>query len=378
MNQAGRKKFIWIASVVVLVLAGMVFYRIYSNIAASKERAGRVSQGRIAAVEVTTVGKRDIVPQLVFSANLEPEWVADISAKVDGRMAELYVDEGDHIQGGAVIAILDADELAAQVIQAEGNLLSSQASLEQAELELKRTAALAGQGALSAQTLDNARTKRDLSIGQVRAAEGNLNLLQTRLANANVLAPRDGVIVKRYLQSGVYVKAGSPIVSLAHVASLLAKATIGEAQIGQIVVGSQVKIRIDALAGREFTRTITRVSPAATLPARTFIAEITIPNPSGILKPGMFAKADVPGIAHNGVVAIPERSLVMREDQNTVFVLTDDNKVQQRVLKLGYVGNGWAEVLEGLQDGERIVVSGQNKIKDGSAVQTSEAREGGS
>lgn len=378
MNQAGRKKFIWIASVVVLVLAGMVFYRIYSNIAASKERAGRVSQGRIAAVEVTTVGKRDIVPQLVFSANLEPEWVADISAKVDGRMAELYVDEGDHIQGGAVIAILDADELAAQVIQAEGNLLSSQASLEQAELELKRTAALAGQGALSAQTLDNARTKRDLSIGQVRAAEGNLNLLQTRLANANVLAPRDGVIVKRYLQSGVYVKAGSPIVSLAHVASLLAKATIGEAQIGQIVVGSQVKIRIDALAGREFTGTITRVSPAATLPARTFIAEITIPNPSGILKPGMFAKADVPGIAHNGVVAIPERSLVMREDQNTVFVLTDDNKVQQRVLKLGYVGNGWAEVLEGLQDGERIVVSGQNKIKDGSAVQTSEAREGGS
>lgn len=377
METTRKKKLICIVGAVVLVLVGIIFYRIYANIAASKERAGRVSQGRVAAVEVATVGKRDIVPQLVFSANLEPEWVADISAKVDGRVAELYAEEGDNIRGGAVIAVLDTDELAAQVVQAQGTLLSSRASLEQAELELKRTAALASQGALSAQTLDNARTKRDLSIGQVRAAEGNLNLLQTRLANANVLAPRDGVVVKRYLQSGVYVKAGNPIVSLANVTSLLAKATVGEAQISQIVVGSQVKVRVDALAGQEFTGTVTRISPAASLPARTFIAEVTIPNASGILKPGMFAKVDVPGITRKGAVAIPERSLVMREDQNTVFVLTADNKVQQRVLKLGYVGNGWAEVLEGLQEGERIVVSGQNKIKDGSAVQASEAKEGG-
>ncbi len=377
METTRKKKLICIVGAVVLVLVGIIFYRIYANIAASKERAGRVSQGRVAAVEVATVGKRDIVPQLVFSANLEPEWVADISAKVDGRVAELYVEEGDNIRGGAVIAVLDTDELAAQVVQAQGTLLSSRASLEQAELELKRTVALASQGALSAQTLDNARTKRDLFIGQVRAAEGNLNLLQTRLANANVLAPRDGVVVKRYLQSGVYVKAGNPIVSLANVTSLLAKATVGEAQISQIVVGSQVKVRVDALAGQEFTGTVTRISPAASLPARTFIAEVTIPNASGILKPGMFAKVDVPGITRKGAVAIPERSLVMREDQNTVFVLTADNKVQQRVLKLGYVGNGWAEVLEGLQEGERIVVSGQNKIKDGSAVQASEAKEGG-
>jgi membrane fusion protein (multidrug efflux system) len=374
---ARKRKWIYIASAIVLVLAGVIFYRIYMNIAANKERAGRVSQGRVTAVEAAVVGKRDITPQLTFSANLEPEWVADISAKVDGRIAGLYVDEGDFLSGGSVIALLDTDELAAQVLQAEGSLLSNRASLEQAELELRRTAALADQGALSAQSLDNARTKRDLYIGQVRAAEGNLSLLQTRLANANVLAPRDGIVVKRYVQSGAYVKTGNPIISLANVASLLAKATVGEAQIGQITVGSQVKVTLDALAGQEFAGTVTRISPAAAVPARTFIAEVTISNAAGILKPGMFAKVNASGTAHQDVVAVPEQSLVMREDQKTVFVITADNKVQQRILKLGYVGGGWAEVLEGVQEGERIVVSGQNKIKDGAAVQTSGAGEGG-
>lgn len=377
MEIARKRKWIYIASAIVLVLAGVIFYRIYMNIAANKERAGRVSQGRVTAVEAAVVGKRDITPQLTFSANLEPEWVADISAKVDGRIAGLYVDEGDFLSGGSVIALLDTDELAAQVLQAEGSLLSNRASLEQAELELRRTAALADQGALSAQSLDNARTKRDLYIGQVRAAEGNLSLLQTRLANANVLAPRDGIVVKRYVQSGAYVKTGNPIISLANVASLLAKATVGEAQIGQITVGSQVKVTLDALAGQEFAGTVTRISPAAAVPARTFIAEVTISNAAGILKPGMFAKVNASGTAHQDVVAVPEQSLVMREDQKTVFVITADNKVQQRILKLGYVGGGWAEVLEGVQEGERIVVSGQNKIKDGAAVQTSGAGEGG-
>lgn len=377
MASAKKKKVIFIVTAIVIVLVSIISYRIYSNLAANKQRAAKMSQGQVVSVEVAAVSRHDINPILNFSANLEPIWVADISSKADGRIDILTVDEGDFVPGGAVIAILDTNELSAQVVQAEGNLLSNQASLEQAEIELRRTEALAAQGALSAQSFDNARTKRDLYAGQVRSAIGNLNLLQARLDNANIYAPRDGVVVKRYLQSGYYAKAGTAIVSLANVSSLLAKATVGEAQISQLVVGTKVTVTVDALANKVFEGIITRISPAATLPARTFIAEITIPNSDNILKSGMFAKVNVPGQIRKGALAIPEKALVMREDQKTVYVVNSDNRVQQRVIQVGFVGDGWAEVIGGLNEGEQIVVAGQNKLKDGSAIRLSEFKEGG-
>lgn len=360
-----NKKRLAVALTIVLALTGVIGYRIYTNIAGNKARASQMAGMPATAVEVAQVGRRDITPLLVFPASLEPVWSADISPKVDGRINALNVNEGDIVEAGAVIATLDTTELAAQVVQAEGNLMAAKSTLEQAELDYRRYAALADKGAVSAQALDTARTKRDLAAGQVRAAEGNVMLLEEKLNNATVTTPKRGVVTKRLVQAGTFARAGSAIVTMADTTTLLAQATVGESQIADLAVGTTVKIRVDALGGREFTGTITRLSPVAATPARTFAAEITIPNADGVLKAGMFAKASVPAAVHQGVVAVPEKALVLKDDQKTVYVVTSDNKVQQRTLKLGYMGDGWAEVLDGVAAGETIVVAGQNKIKDG-------------
>lgn len=363
-----RRKAIIIVSVIALVLVGIVGYRIYSNLQAGKERAGRVSQGQVVAVEVAPVTRRDVTPILTFSSNLEPVWSAEISGKVDARVDQLTVDEGDAVTAGMTLAVLDMGELSAQVIQAEGNLFQAKASLEQAELDYRRMESLSRQGAISAQTLDSARTKRDLAAGQVRAAEGALALYDTKLTGATIESPRGGVVVKRHLQAGFYAKAGAPIVTLADITTLLAKATVGEAEIAQLRLGANVKVKIDALGSQDFTGTITRLSPVATMPSRTFTAEVSIPNEQSILKAGMFARVQVPVQVHTQALVVPETALVMKEDIKTVYVLAADNKVQQRVLKLGYVSDGWAEVLDGIKDGEQIVVAGQNKLRDGSTI----------
>ena len=372
-----KKKLIFVATLIIVILAGLVSYRIYFNYADKKDRATKVSQGRAVAVEIATVSRQNIVPQIIFSANLEPLWNADISSKADGRIDRLYVEEGDRVSSGMIIGVLDTNELVPQVAQADGNLLSSLANLEQAELDLSRAQALVQQGAVAIQTLDTARTKRDLALGQVRAAQGNLSLLKARLDNASIMAPRSGVVTKRHLQAGSFAKAGAQIVSIADVTSLLGKATIGEGQLGEVTIGNQVKIKINALNDKEFIGNITRISPTATLPARTFTAEITIPNGDGILKPGMFGKITIPGQIHTNALVIPESALVMRGDQKTVYIVTPENKVQQRLLKLGYVGEGFAEILEGLQDGDRIVVAGHNKLKDGASINVPSANAGG-
>ncbi|WP_414714944.1 efflux RND transporter periplasmic adaptor subunit [Sporomusa sp.] len=372
-----KRKAIIIVAVVALVLAGIVGYRIYSNMQTGKERAARVSQGQAVAVEVAAVTRRDITPVLTFSSNLEPVWNADISSKVDGRIDKLTVDEGDSVSAGMTIAVLDMGELSAQVIQAEGSLLQAKANLEQAELDFRRMETLAKQGAVSTQTLDSARTKRDLAGGQVRAAEGAMALYDSKLTGATVTAPRGGVVVKRFLQPGFYTKAGSSIVTVADISTLLAKATVGEAEITQLKQGASVKVKVDALGNQEFTGSITRVSPVAAMPSRTFIAEVSIPNQQNILKAGMFAKVEVPGQIHAQAIAVPETALVMKEDIKTIYVVTADNKVEQRTLTLGYVGGGWAEVVDGVKEGEKIVIAGQNKLRDGSTVRLGAPGEAG-
>ncbi|MBP2625724.1 MAG: macA 2 [Firmicutes bacterium] len=363
-----KRKKLSVVLAIMILFGSIIGYRIYQNISSNKVRAAQMSQGKAVAVQVAIVGTRDIIPRVEFSAGLEPIWSADISAKVDSRINTLPVSEGDIVKAGTVVATLDTNELAAQVLQAQGNLSVAQSSLEQAELDYNRYSALSSQGAISAQLLDNARTKRDSAAGQVRAAEGNLGLVQEKLNNANVIAPRDSVVTKRYVQSGTFTRAGAPIITVADLSTLLAKATVGESQVADLTVGSTVKVRVDALSGQEFSGTITHISPVATLPARTFTAEISIANEQGLLKAGMFAKVGAAIKVHPNALVIPESALVMREDQKTVFVVGTDNKVQQRVLKLGYVGEGLAEVLEGVKQDETIVVEGQNKIKDGAEV----------
>ena len=351
-----------------LLMIGIIAYKIYANISTGKERAARALAGRTVTVEAAAAGRRDLAPVFTFSANLEAVWSTEVSTKADGRIDKLFVEEGDRVTAGMVLARLDMNELAAQVMQAEGQVLQAQATLEQNELNFQRMNALYQQNAVSAHTLDSARTQRDLAMGGLQAARGNFLLLKARLDNANILSPLSGVVIRRHVQAGAFSKAGIAIFTVADTSTLLAKAVVGEAQITELALGKSVNVKVDALKGQEFKGTITRLSPAASVPTRTFTAEVSIPNPDGQIKVGMFANAEVVGQERKNVLAVPESALVMREDQKTVFVVTEENRVVQKVLKLGDAAGGWVEVLSGLKEGEIIVVAGQHKLKDGASI----------
>ena len=363
-----HKKWQIIGLVLVLLMIAFIAYKIYANISTGRERASRALAGRTVTVEAAAVGRRDLAPVFTFSANLEAVWSTEVSTKADGRIDKLFVEEGDRVTAGMVLARLDMNELAAQVMQAEGQVLQAKATLEQNELNFQRMDALYKQNAVSAHTLDSARTQRDLALGGVRAAQGNLILLKTRLDNANILSPLNGVVIRRHVQAGAFSKAGAAIFTVADVSTLLAKAVVGEAQIAELTLGKSVNVKVDALKGQEFKGRVTRLSPAASVPTRTFTAEVSIPNPGEQIKVGMFANADIVGQERKNVLAVPESALVMREDQKTVFVVAEENRVVQKVLKLGDAAGGYVEVLSGVKEGERIIVAGQHKLKDGASI----------
>jgi membrane fusion protein (multidrug efflux system) len=371
-----RKKVLYVTAVAIVLIMGFIGFRIYTNMSNAKEKAAAMTRGRVLTVEVMPVFNKDITPVLTFSASLEPVWRSDISPKVDGRIESLHTDEAQKVTAGQIIAKLENMDFSAQVSQAEGTLYSVSADLAQAKADLARNKILVEQGALSQQQYDASIAKVASLEGQLRASQGNLGYQQSRLGFTDVVTPHAGTVLTRYLQPGDYAKAGTPIFTIADTSVMLAKATVGEGQITQVKLGDPAQILVDALSDQPFTGKITKIVPAAAVPTRTFTLEISIDNSQDTLLSGLTAKVMVKGKERANALVVPESALVLFEDQQTVFVLSND-QVVQRKLRLGYIGNGWAEVLSGLNPGELIVVKGQNTIRDGSKVQVTATREAG-
>ncbi len=361
--------------VAILLVIG-IGYRIYDNIQTNRQRANKISSGQTLAVQTEIVKKGSILPILKFSGSLEPIWQADISSKVASRIDKILVYEGDQVASGQILIKLDASEFVAQVEQARGTVYESQASLEQAQTDLLRAEQLLQNGAVSKQERDTANYKKNMAIGKLESVRGNLGALQIKLDNTVITAPRSGVIAKKYVQEGTFANISMPIINLADTTSLLAKINIGEAEIVNVHLGQEAVLKINAYGEREFIGKVTRISPVASLPARSFSAEITIDNSKNELKAGMFANAFITTKLRENVVVIPQSAIVMREDQQTVYVVNKDNVLEQKLIKAGYTGEGKIEVLAGINEGDTIVVAGQNKLHEGVKVRLDKKEDG--
>lgn len=371
-----RKKLVYGIAAALVIVFGFIGYRIYTNLQTAKDKAAAMGKGRIATVEVMPAFRKTVTPAFTLTASLDPIWRSDISPKLDGRIGALYVEEGQWVTAGQTLALLESSEYGAQVAQAQGTLYATSADLAQARADLARAQTLFAQGAISQQQMEAASSKVANLEGAVRASRGNVGYQEARLENTNVTTPHRGIVLNRSLQTGDYAKAGTAIVTVADTSVMLAKATVGEGQITQLKVGDAAQVLVEAVSNQPFAGKITKIVPAAAVPTRAFMIEVSVDNADGSLLAGLTAKVIVNAKPHPDALVVPEAALVLFEDQRTVFVLADD-QVVQRKLKLGYVGGGYAEVLEGLNPGEMIVVAGQNTVRDGAKVKVAATREAG-
>ena len=355
-----------------LAVCVIIGYRIYSNIQADRARAAKMSQSRSIAVVTAHPVRRTIVPQLHFSGSLDPEWQAQVAAKVDGRLEKVYVHEGDRVEKGQVLAILEQMDTDANLLSAKGSYLDAQTSLRKAETDLARYEKLYATGAVSQQVVDDYRFARDNAAAKLEAARGSLQGMESKAAGTVVTAPADGIVAKRFYQEGYYAKAGTPLFAIADISMLKTTIHIPEGQVTGVKVGNEADIALPAYPGKKLVGKITRIAPVADLPAHTFAAEVSVDNSEGLLA-GVYANVSLIGEPREQVLTIPMNAIVMRDDQQTVFVADAQGVVQRRVLALGYSDDKVAEVLSGLDEKDTIVVEGHNKLREGSRINLEKA-----
>ncbi len=370
MNLQDKRLRILIIGVVVIL--GVVAFRVISNIMARNTAAKSSRQGRTAVITAAYPKRETIIPKFRFSGTLDPIWQADVAAKVDGRIEKVLVEEGQAVKAGQSLVVLEQIDTAAGLMNAKGTYLDAKTNYEKAKMDVRRYEELYRKGAVSQEALDNMRFALENARGKLEAAQGSLSSAESNMGGTTVTTPRKGIVQKRYFQEGYYAKVGTALFNIADISTLLAKIDVPEGYVNSVAVGGEVVFTIPSMSGDDKTAKgrITRISPVAMQPARTFEAEVTVDNSDNRLRGGMYAEALITAIPKNNVLTIPMTAISMRDDQRTCFAI-EDGKAVRKILTTGYIGENLVEVLGGVSEKDYIITGGLNKVREGADVKVS-------
>jgi RND family efflux transporter MFP subunit len=370
-------------------------------------RAGRGSSNATADVpsaRVAAAQRGDISRVLTLAGQFQPYQVVDVHPKVSGYMARINVDIGDVVHQGQTLAQLQVPELKAQLQSATFSMEQSKDEITRAQHEIDRAeaahsalhaqwerltqAAATRPGLIAQQELDNAQAQDLSAQAQVESAEAAMAAAKQHMEAAgadeqsvqalenytNVIAPIAGVVIWRYADTGALIQGGTnsndqalPIVRLSQSSLLRLRVPVPEADVQFVHAGDELQVRVDAI-NRSFTGKIVRFTRNVSFETRTMETEIDVDNKDLSIAPGMYANTLLELEDRKAVVTVPVEALVLNGRQQTVYVLDDGNRIHIRNVHAGLQGQKLAEIVSGLNPGDRVVLGGQENYREGQRV----------
>jgi RND family efflux transporter MFP subunit len=288
-----------------------------------------------------------------------------IAPEVGGyRVAEVFVDVGDHVKRGQQLVALSRALLEAEVATKQAVLNQRQAELVNAQAALQRGQSLANMNVLSEADLDRLTAEELASRSGVESARADLETSQLRLKFTSVTAPDDGIITSRTVTVGQIAQAGNEMLRLLRNGRIEWRGEVPETRLAELSPGQPVTVT--TADGTTFTGTIRVVSPTIASGNRTGLVYVDLP-PDERLRPGMFARGQIE-IGRGPGYTVPLESVVSSDGYSYVFVVRSDNTVARRRIETGAVYVGAIEVMSGIEGDELVVNKGAGFLKDGDLV----------
>ena len=307
--------------------------------------------------------------------DVRPIVSADVGSKTVGYLDAVLVDRGDLVKKGQLLALVRPSELTDQLLSAKSAVSQAQASSALAKANLERAQALAPRGLVSQQELQNATNAAASSEAQLAASQAQLGVYATRLGETRLEAPFEGVVVSRRLDPGALVGSGSgAVLTIARVDVVRVFVSINERQAPFVKLGQRAQVRFDALPGRTFEAQVQRLAPSFDPLTRTLDAELQLPNPEGVLRPGMYGQAELELARHPAALVLPAEAVQLSADKAFVYLL-EGEQVRRRAVTLGEELGEKLEIVTGLSPGMVVVTRGIDGLSDGAKVRTAKAKE---
>ena len=402
-----RKKMLIAGGVCLLLLAVALYFYMGTN----KDTARRVRRN-MPEVRAQEVMRQDMQRHIVLSGQTVADASINLAPKYNGRITAVYADLGDHVEEGQVLMVQDLGDLDISIAQnsaAAGaawadareasaaynaNIISKRNAYELAKAKYERQKYLFSIGAISQDTLDSmeqefsaSRAAYEVLANQV--ADGGAAAVQSKELTARkqehatealkkqredmiLRAPRAGVIAYRSAEVGALAAAGTKTFVLVDNSHINIDCSIAENDAAILQPGMAVTVTIDAL-GRDFMGKIIFVSPAMEEGAKSYQVRISLEDADETVKAGLFAHTAVDIMQKPQALFVPKEAVLTRNGQQYVFVLLEEDKVEQRPVKIGLLNDESEEIIEGLNEGEKVVLTNQDKLRSGMKVKVAES-----
>ena len=331
----------------------------------SKTGEGKDAKEAVPAVPVEVAATRRAEMAAIYSgtAPIESERKAFVMPKVKGEIRAVLADEGQRVREGQTLARLDGDQLRLEVALNE-------ATYRKLERDYARNTELQSKGLISAVSIDNLKY-------ELEAAKANWDLARLQLSYTDIRSPIAGTVTQRLdvvkvgntvtPVGGVIESADSSLFVVEDLDTLILRVNVPERELAKLSVGQVAELSFDAVPNRTFAGRIALISPYVDSATATFAVRIRVSETGGVLRPGMFARVAIVYERKPDALQIPRTALLDGDGPPKVFVVSN-GKAAERAVRLGLSSGAMIEVLDGLKDGEQVVVVGQGAVKPGAAV----------
>lgn len=403
--------------ILALLLVGLVLYRGW-GLTQKRTEPTKTKRAEI-PVQVSPVTIRPVTYTIAMTGDIVPLMQVDLFPKVSGYLEGVYVNAGDSVREGQTVAQIDRSdylqkvrEVEARVAQARAHLMeleagarteelrqaeeavrSAESRFENAKLQRERMEALYQRQVISKRELDVADMEYTVAQAQLASSREHLKLLREgarqevresaqarlketeamlaqeriRLQHTKIVAPFSGEISRRYMDAGALASSSTPIVNLIHTETLKVVAHILEKDIPLLKTGMKARIMTESFPNKVFEGRIARMSSALEPATRTLQAEIEIPNAGRMLKPSMFATVELVLSQKPQALVIPQYAVIEERGKKIVYVI-QGNQAFPRTIVTGIEQTPYVEVLQGVSEGDQVVVRGQDALREGSIV----------
>jgi RND family efflux transporter MFP subunit len=300
---------------------------------------------------------------------------ASIHARASGYLKNWFVDIGENVTNGQVLAEIDTPELDQQIAQAKAELDQTQAALDLAKTTADRWTNLLKTASVSEQETAEKTGDYALKQANVEAARANLQRLNDLKKFDLVTAPFDGTVTLRNTDIGQLIAAdsGPELFRVAQTDPLRIYVRVPQPLVHVIAPGQKAELTFQELPGRVFEAKVTRTAGAVEPSSRTLQVELQVPNPRGEILAGSYAQVRFTEVADAHGLTLADNALVFRAQGSQVAVVGSDNKVQMRSIKIGRDFGSFVEILSGLDANDRAIVNPPDSIADGMTVQIAPA-----
>lgn len=375
---------------------------------ASAHARGDSNAEQTPEVSVVRAARRNLARSLIVSSELVPFQQIDVYAKESGFVQTLNVDFGTHVRSGQVMAVLEIPELQIQLDEDQADVSDARTLVARAQDQLRAVAAeqtvthlqftrlddvaKTQVGLVAQQEVDDwegkdlaaqaqlagARTALESAESQLMRAEAKLRRDRAMFDYSKITAPFAGVVTKRYANLGTLMQSGInsstqalPLVQLSQEDLYRLVIPVSESYVPDIQMGEMVDVRVPSLQ-RDFAGKVARFSFDLDESTRTMHTEVDVPNPQGVLMPGMYAEATLEFDRRNNVVAVPPQAVNIEGTNRSVWVIGAAAKVEHRRVTLGVETPDYLEVLSGLNEGELVAVGDRSRLRAGEIVRPKE------